>query len=458
MARHEFVPTWMASLIVVFSLTTAAAIVVFIAGHVQRAAVVERWTPLKDEVQALRQVEADLAESIPPIETQIVYARETLDRFALGDTTEQSDIDTELDAIDRVFDAPEGDPSTVPGIRIRSETHLESYRQAYQAMLRARDELAAEEQRELENERTAEVGLVELREQKEERRVELTRQRREQRREERVVELRIAELEARVAELEDRQDNAQNELVSDGQVLQARVTAGFVIINRGLDQDLRSGTRFQVYNRVGGRNMLKGEIEVVRVEQRQSLARVLTEITADHPIIPGDHLHNPIYNPEETKIFVIKGEFARFNHPELASFIQEVGGVVDREISTRSHYLVAGENAAEAIEAARLYGVTILSEDQLLDFVRREERFLVRGGMVFAVVGEFNQVPRGQITDWVDANGGVVVDQMQEGVNVLVAGENAAEAISQARLSGVTIVNQRELLSLMTNHNGGVVP
>ena len=50
MARQDYVPTWMASLIVVFAIATAVALGAFIYGHVERAAVVEQWTPLKDEV------------------------------------------------------------------------------------------------------------------------------------------------------------------------------------------------------------------------------------------------------------------------------------------------------------------------------------------------------------------------------------------------------------------------
>ena len=176
--------------------------------------------------------------------------------------------------------------------------------------------------------------------------------------------------------------------------------------------------------------MLKGEVEVVRVEQRMALTRVISEFDPDHPDHSGDHIHNPIYNPDETKIFVIKGEFDRFNHAELARFIRDIGGRVDDDITTASHYLVAGDNAADALESARLYGVTIMSEDQLLDFVRRDERFTVRGGMVFALVGEFTDVPRERIVAWVEANGGVVSDELITGTNVLIAGDNAAEAIS----------------------------
>ena len=402
----------------------------------------------------LRTQVADLEEQLLPLDVRIVQARNTLNSYASTDDQAVEDIATEFPAIQRVFDAPAAGQPNSGGITVSVENHLAGYRAAYQSTPRARDDLAEVERAELDEERRAEVALVDLRERKEERRVELTRLRAEQRRAERVVEQRIDELQARVEELEDRQEGARTTLVFDGQVLQARVTAGFVIIDRGLDHDLRTGTRFQVYNRVGGRNLIKGEVEVVRVEQRMALTRVIEEVSPDHPIIPGDHLHNPIYNSDETKVFVIKGEFERFNHAELARFIREIGGRVDNDISTESHYLVAGDNAAEALESARLYGVTIMSEDQLMDFVRREERFTVRGGMMFAVVGEFTAVPRERIEAWVEANGGVVSDQLTDGTNVLITGEGAVDAITRARLSGITIVNQRELLGLASSNVG----
>ena len=108
MSRQDYVPTWMASLNVIFGITTAVALGVFIYGHVERSAVVEQWTPLKDEIEELRTVEASLADKLPPLDTRIVESREVLVQFGETDALALSDIQTELERIQRIFDEPAG--------------------------------------------------------------------------------------------------------------------------------------------------------------------------------------------------------------------------------------------------------------------------------------------------------------------------------------------------------------
>jgi NAD-dependent DNA ligase len=144
------------------------------------------------------------------------------------------------------------------------------------------------------------------------------------------------------------------------------------------------------------------------------------------------------------KIFVLKGDFSRFSADELARFITESGAKVEKELTTASDYLVAGDRAQAALDQASKLGISILSEDQLLDFVRYEPRFALRAGMVAVLEGKFTQVNAGKIRDFVEKNGGKVEGRVRSGVNVLIAGEGASEEIAKARALGITVLDQSQ--------------
>ena len=182
-----------------------------------------------------------------------------------------------------------------------------------------------------------------------------------------------AKLQDRVQELLDQQEISRAKLLSDGKVLAARASEGFVIMDLGRKDGLRLGTVFKVFSRSGGQNIIKGSVEVTKVGDIQSEGHVIEEISIAEPIIPGDSLHNPVFNPAETKIFVVNGIFRNFTKAELARFITDAGGIVDNKLSTKTHYLIAGANSKEALAEASKYGITILSEDQLIDFIRPKD-------------------------------------------------------------------------------------
>lgn len=174
----------------------------------------------------------------------------------------------------------------------------------------------------------------------------------------------------RVEALSGQQELNRSQLRSDGKVLTARSTDGYLVMDIGRDTGLRVGTVFKVFARSGGKNIEKGTAEVTHVGATQSQARILTEIDKTEPIIPGDSLHNPVFNPDEVKIFVLSGIFASFTKQELARFITEAGGKVEQALSTNTHYLVAGDGSDNSITEASKFGIHIISEDQLIDFIR----------------------------------------------------------------------------------------
>jgi enoyl-CoA hydratase/carnithine racemase len=90
-------------------------------------------------------------------------------------------------------------------------------------------------------------------------------------------------------------------------------------------------------------------------------------------LIDGDLIHNPVWDSDRVRTFAIRGDFRRFSRGELARFIEEAGGRIDAEPKVGTDFLVAGAAAESWTEAAVKLGVSILSEDQLLDYIRPQE-------------------------------------------------------------------------------------
>ena len=238
-------------------------------------------------------------------------------------------------------------------------------------------------------------------------------------------------------------------LKSDGTVLQSRASEGFVIVDRGRSHDLRQGTRFAVWQRRGGQNRIKGWIEVIEVQAQMSIGRVLEEVDKNDPIVPGDHIHNNIYNPDEVKIYVIAGDFDNYSPEELRHFIEESGGQVDPEVSTKTTHLVAGRNAVTALEAADRNGVIVVSELQLVQDLRNPLKVDVQTGMVFAIAGKLTTVKEGVVKDFINSNGGRISNSINASVHVVIVGEDAQNEIAAATLYGATLIDQRQLIHLM---------
>jgi NAD-dependent DNA ligase len=434
------VPAWLVTLVAVFGFLTAITFVSFLHFHADLAAANEERTELLRKISDLKAEKGALTSLRPQIEQQIALRQARIQAQETADADERRAVTTQL--------LPAHDRS-VAAIDQVLETRTRQFTTLLANTERHRQELTQVQQQALTNERAAEDERRELRAKIEEQSQRLEGLKRGHRDEILVLEQEVKERLGRVQELLDRRDVKTEEMVSDGQVLQARVTDGFVVINRGVEQDIHRGMRFTIFNRRGGENMVKGEVEVIDVETSLAVARVTNEADSNDPIIPGDHIYNPVYNPDEVKIYVIKGDFRKFSQPELARFIEDAGGVVEPDITRRTHYLVAGENADFALKEANLNGVTILSEDKLLAKVRTIDHFRIRRGMTFAIAGTFDVVDLDVVRRFVKNNGGILTPKVEDGTDVLLAGEDAAEAITAARLHGATVINQHQLVHLM---------
>ncbi|AWH86190.1 DNA ligase (NAD(+)) LigA [Flavobacterium album] len=70
------------------------------------------------------------------------------------------------------------------------------------------------------------------------------------------------------------------------------------------------------------------------------------------------------------KIFVVSGVFAKFSRDELKKAIEDNGGKVGSSISSKTDYVIAGDNMGPAkLEKANQLGVKIISEDEFISLV-----------------------------------------------------------------------------------------
>lgn len=453
MADQDRVPSWMIALIILFASGLAVALGSYLVFHAQLASVQEDQARIRAQVQELKPLPDKIKKKINDVNSQLGADQRILARN--GKLAKVRSLhDSENDAMTLNLLPQQRD--LIREMKAGIDRQQSTREQLTADAKRNRTDLANEEERALAQEREAEKNLLRSRKRIEQASLEKAEAARKHRDQILIAEASVRERQDRVQQLLDRRETEREVMRSDGQVLQANVPLGFVIINRGLDHDLRVGTRFQIFNRRGGRNVIKGDVEVMTIEQRQSTCRVIAEKQQTNPIIPGDHLHNPIYNPDEVKIFVIAGDLRTYTRNELTRFIIDSGNRVEPMISERTHYLVAGEQADAAISQARLNGVHVLSEDQLAEMLRRREKFQMHKGLRIAIAGVFNQVPESAIKTWIARNGAVLLEAPDDRMNVLIAGDDADAAISKARLIGATIIPQQQIIHLLQSATSGV--
>jgi len=74
-----------------------------------------------------------------------------------------------------------------------------------------------------------------------------------------------------------------------------------------------------------------------------------------------------VFDRDKIKTFAVRGDFIRFSKDELKRFITESGGRYDDQLTVSTDYLVAGERADDSLIQANKLGISVLSEEQLID-------------------------------------------------------------------------------------------
>jgi predicted nucleic acid-binding Zn-ribbon protein len=349
-------PGWLVGLIVVFAIACVATFGLYLYDHAQRAALSERETALRAGIAAHREEASRLDARIQQITTQVQSRQALIANLEADAKQAQGDIDRLVST----------DQEAVKAISADMDKETATYKHLLSQAQDHRTQLGADEQRALQNDSDFDARRDKLRMKIEALSQDIEQLKKQGRNLDSEYDARIAQLQDRVRDLTQQRELDSKDLRSAGDLLQADGSDGFVILDRGHAQHLRLGTRFAVFNRRAGQNHIKGTIEVTKVEDQISVARILSETDANDPMVVGDHIANPIYNPNKVLSFAIRGDFTHFSTEELRRFITESGGRYDDQLTVDTDYLVAGEHSEEALQQAIKLGISILIQSQLL--------------------------------------------------------------------------------------------
>lgn len=357
-------PTWLVALMVVLAIAVAVTFGIFIDRNAQAAAYQNEYNALKLELEPLRIRHANVKDQIPKLDALIKARREQTLSLEEFEKSWSANLETMV----------QGNKAKLGEIGESNRKEVKTYADLMREAPERRAEVGREEERAYAQDHDFDENRRKLRDEVAEVARQLEVDKKKGRSEIVRLDARVAELENRVRFLTNQLDSESREMRPDGALVSAESTsAGFVVIDRGTKHNLRKGTRFTVFTQRAGKNIVKGMVEVVRMDERLATCRVLLEKDGNDPFIDGDLIHNPVWDADRVRTFAIRGDFRRFSRGELTRFIEEAGGRVDAELKVGTDYLVAGGAAEKWTESAVKLGVSILSEDQLLDFIRPQE-------------------------------------------------------------------------------------
>ena len=185
----------------------------------------------------------------------------------------------------------------------------------------------------------------------------------------------IAVLTARIDEM---RPEIRDPLITDGEVLKADLERDFVIINIGKQHHVRPDMEFHVFGQPGPEETVdKGIIRISNIYETQSFATIMKSYPG-HPILVGDRISSPFYDRIRPQRFVIAGELRLYDLATLTKIIKTAGGEIQPEVVPETDYLIMGKITPEMqvaqvqLSRARHYGVPVMTEERLLEYISHE--------------------------------------------------------------------------------------
>jgi DNA ligase (NAD+) len=115
---------------------------------------------------------------------------------------------------------------------------------------------------------------------------------------------------------------------------------------------------------IGGR-IAQSVAEYFALEPNRALIRKFAAAgvrVADEVI---ERKHEPVARPFAGQVFVVTGTLPTMSRDEAKEYIEARGGKVTGSVSSKTAYLVVGENAGSKLDRARQLGVKTLEEAEL---------------------------------------------------------------------------------------------
>ncbi|MEW6071915.1 MAG: hypothetical protein AB1726_04870 [Planctomycetota bacterium] len=288
--------------------------------------------------------------------SNVARAKEGLS--ALGDVfADLSETDTTYESvIPKLISAYNAQASTIGELQNRIKTlesELQEARRSVDTVAREKDDVSAglrteladekanaeQRQRDLESRReTAESQTAERDLELRDARAALAAAKRE-------WDLERQRLDARVRELARATRFAREpfSLYPDGKILEVSEKLPLAWIDLGANQRLTRGTRFRVESGTPGNPRFKAWAEVTRVEANRSEVSIADVVDPFDPVVAGDTILNPLYDPKGGRNAVLCGRFSgTFNERELTLLLERMGIHVQAALDRTTHFLIVG--------------------------------------------------------------------------------------------------------------------
>jgi hypothetical protein len=129
----------------------------------------------------------------------------------------------------------------------------------------------------------------------------------------------------------------------DGQILEVSKDLPLAWIDLGSDNRLVLGTRFKVESGNLGDLSTKAWAEVVEVNADMAKVRIFDQVDKFDPVVKGDYLSNPVYDPKGGFNAILVGRFSGlYGKDELTVLLENIGIHVQEGLDLSTNFLIAG--------------------------------------------------------------------------------------------------------------------
>ena len=129
----------------------------------------------------------------------------------------------------------------------------------------------------------------------------------------------------------------------DGNVIAVSDDLGLGWINLGSDQRLAVGTSFTVFAGTPGSKRIKGRATVLLTEPDTAKIQITDLVDRYDPVVAGDVIVNPIYDPSGERYAVLAGRFSgQFNRGEISNLLAGMNVTVQDELNELTDFLIVG--------------------------------------------------------------------------------------------------------------------
>ncbi|NUM35447.1 MAG: hypothetical protein HUU50_12945 [Candidatus Brocadiae bacterium] len=145
-----------------------------------------------------------------------------------------------------------------------------------------------------------------------------------------------------------------------------------IYIDIGQDKKAINGLKFDVYRRhQQGKRIFVGRIEVQKVMDKVSMAKVLELKDSFNPIVDGDFIINPVFRENQVVYFAFAGKMTKLSNEQTMKLIEQLGSKVESEVTAKTHFVVVGDRGQDHTNylSAVTFGIPLITEQILFKYI-----------------------------------------------------------------------------------------